>query len=54
MPPSAGPTTDAVSNMMLLSAIAFGRSLRGTSVGISDWRAGASNDPKAEPAAASR
>ena len=53
-PPSAGPATEAVWNMMVLRLIALGRWSRGTRLGISDWRAGPSKAPNAEPAAASR
>ena len=53
-PPSAGPTTDAVWNMIVLRLIAPGRCSRGTSVGMSELRAGLSNAPKPAPAAASR
>jgi len=52
-PPAAGPTTDAVWNMIALRLIAFGRSAAGTSVGINACRAGLSKVPKAAPAAAS-
>ena len=37
-PPSDGPTTDAVWNMMVLRLIAFGRCSRGTRVGTSALR----------------
>ena len=53
-PPSAGPSTDAIWNIIELRLIAFARCSRGTRVGISDWRAGPSNEPKAELRAASR
>ena len=52
-PPSAGPSTEAAWNMMVLRLIAFGRCSRGTRFGISDCRAGPSNDPNAELSAAS-
>ena len=52
-PPSDGPTTDAVWNMIVFRLIAFGRCSRGTSVGTSALRAGRSNAPTAEPSAAS-
>ena len=53
MPPIAGPATDATCNMMAFRLIALGRCSRGTSVGISDCRAGLSNAPAAAPIAAS-
>ena len=43
MPPIEGPTTSAVCSMMLLRLMALGRCSRGTSIGMSDWRAGRSN-----------
>ena len=52
-PPSAGPTTEATWNMIVLRLIAFGRCSRGTRFGTSDWRAGRSKAPAAELAAAS-
>ena len=35
MPPIDGPITDAVWNMIVLRLMAFGRCLRGTSIGTS-------------------
>ncbi len=52
-PPSDGPTTEAVWNMIVLRLIALGRCSRGTSVGTSAPRAGKSKAPTAEPSAAS-
>ena len=52
-PPSDGPTTDAVWNMIVFRLMAFGRSSRGTSVGTSACRAGMSKAPTAAPSAAS-
>ena len=52
-PPSEGPTTDAVWNMIVLRLIAFGRCSRGTSDGTSALRAGRSKAPTAEASAAS-
>ena len=46
MPPDVGPSTRDRLNCVELSAIAFGRSRRGTSVGSIDWYAG---PPKACP-----
>ena len=54
LPPIAGPATEAIWNMIVLSVIALGRCSRGTRFGISDWRAGPSNEPNADPSAASR
>ena len=51
-PPSAGPSTDAVWNMIVLRLIAFGRCSRGTSVGSSACRDGRSNALTAAPIAA--
>lgn len=53
-PPSAGPTTAAVWNMMVFRAMAFGRCSRGTSVGTSACRAGKSKAPTAAPSAANK
>ena len=47
-PPSDGPTTDAVWNMMVLRLIAFGRCSRGTRLGTSALRAGRSKAPTAD------
>jgi len=44
----------AIWNMIVLRLIAFGRCSRGTRFGISDWRAGPSNEVAAEPSAVSR
>src|SRR5205085_12099078 len=52
-PPSEGPATEAVWNMIVLRLIAFGRCSRGTSVGTSALRAGRSNAPTADATAAS-
>src|SRR6478672_5075625 len=52
IPPSDGPTTDAVWNMIVLRLIALGRCSRGTSDGTSALRAGRSNAPTAAPSAA--
>ena len=53
-PPSDGPSTHAIWNMIVFRLIAFGRCSRGTRFGINDWRAGPSNDAAAEPSAVSR
>ena len=53
-PPIAGPVTDAVCSMMLFKLIAFGRCSRGTSFGVSAWRAGRSKAPAAALTAVSR
>ena len=52
-PPSAGPPTCATCTITVLRLMALARSSRGTSIGTSAWRAGASNAPAAAPIAAS-
>src|ERR1044072_2053544 len=51
-PPTPAPATEAPWNMIVMRLIAFGRCSRGTSVAVSDWRAGASNVPNAADSAA--
>ena len=53
-PPSAGPSTDAVWNMIALRLMALARCSRGTRLGTRDCRAGASNELNADVIAVSR
>ena len=48
-----GPTTDAAWKTIVFRLSALGRCSRGTRLGISDWRAGASNADAADVSAAS-
>src|SRR6185436_17849877 len=54
IPASDGPTIDDAWNMIVLRLIALDRCSRGTRLGTSACRAGASNAPTAETSAASR